>query len=719
MTQAQDPNGPGGPVREGNVLSGTVHGNAIQAGQITTVNLYAAPDTADPVRPRQLPADVRTFVNQSAALAATDAHLRTAPRPGSTPVAVITGGPGVGKTALATRWAHGASEHYVHGQLFLRFDAQERTPSDMIEGLLRQALRALHVADELHPSKTADLVALYRTVTAPLSLLIVLDDAGLDAEVKPLIPASPASAVVVTSQHRLGELEADGAEIITLAPLETAAAVRLLGSIAGPGRVEREPEQAVRLVELCGRLPVAIRVLAARIAATRERPLARFVDALEDPRTRLTRLSPGGPRSMAHVFDEAVRGFDARLRRAYALLAEHPGTSFDRWCAAALLDGGEDEAEELLDLLAHANMLEADGERFRFNSLVRAHAASLASSDLLPGEVRAGRDRLIEYYRVQAYRADWHAFGPRLRLGSGEIDASWRQLPGPRFRTPREALDWLDAERGNLLAVQALAVAANTDTAVWQLAEALWALFTTRRHVADAIEAYRCGIAAAVRLGDHQAHAQIGKQLAAVYREVGDLERAALVLDQALAVLPDHGAERMTASVWEAVGKIRLLQEALPAAREAFERSHRINAEHGWERGRLLQEVMLGVVLRTEGELTASLDVLSAAAAGLARFDGRNQARVAVELAATSAALGAHERSLGHYQAAAGLYAERGERLGQISALRGALEQAQRLGRTDLVRAGLEQLAHVYAEAGDAAAAAQVAEQLARITGRE
>ena len=702
--------------RGGNVQSGTVHGNAIQAGSIATLNIYGAPSPVAPdAPPRQLPPSVRTFVNQTAALATADTHLRAVGGPGGTPVVLITGGPGVGKTALATRCAHAMSEHYEHGQLFLRFDADRRTPTDTVEGLLREALHALHVAPELYPPRLADLVSLYRSVTAPLKLLIVLDDAGLDAEVKPLIPASPGSAVLVTSQHWLGELAADGAEVITLTPLELEAAVELLGSIAGRERVQREPAEAERLVELCGRLPVAIRAVASRIAAKRDRPLSRFVAALEDPSARLGWLDAGNTRKMAHVFNEAVQGFDGVLRRGYALLGEHPGASFDQWSAAALLDRSDAEAEELLDRLVDANMLETASGRYRFNSLIRSHAASLAEAELTGSERDAARDRLIECYRIQAYRADWYALGTRLRLGSDKIDETWRTLPGPTFRAAGDALDWLDAERGNLLAVQALAIGAVFDGAAWQLAEALYALFSSRRHVADAIEAYTNGINAAERLGDGQAKAQICKQLAAVHRDMGELDSAEVLLDSARAALPEHGADRMTASLWEATGKIRLLRNLLPEAREAFERSRALNVEFGWVRGRLLQEVMLGVVLRREGRLAESLEVLTGAAEGLAAYDTRNQARAAVEKARTASAFGRGDLALDEYKKAATLYADRGERVGEITALLGVADAAEERDVV-LAHASLERVARLYADGGDEARAAQIRERLTRLT---
>jgi tetratricopeptide (TPR) repeat protein len=706
-------------LRHGNVLSGQAYGDVVQAGSITTLNMYSAPiPVIDKTPPCQLEPDVPTFVNQTSPLAAANSHLRGVARPGVTPVAVIMGGPGIGKTALATHWAHSVRADYPDGQLFLRFDADQRTPTDMVEGLVREALRSLHVASELLPARLSDLLALYRSVTEPLRLVIILDAASKDAEVKPLIPASPGSVVLVTTRHWLGELVADTAEPITLSPLEPGAAVQLLGLIAGSKRVEQEPTQATRLAELCGGLPVALRVAASRIAARRGRPLSDFVAALEDPDTRLGWLDAGSAHGMTHVFNEVARDFDSELRRAYALLGTHPGTSFDEWSAAALLDRSRAEARDLLDRLWDASMLEDDDGRFRFNSLIRTHAASLAAAELTGPERDAARDRLIEYYRIQAYRADWCALDNRLRLGSGEIDKeSWPTLPGPTFQDAAAALDWLDAERGNILAAQALAAVAGHDAAVSNLAEALYALFASRNHVADAIEAYTNGIKAAERLRDGQAQAQISKQLAAVHRDMGELDRADALLDSARAALPEHGAERMTASLWEATGKIRLLRDLLPEAREAFERSRALNVEFGWDRGRLLQEVMLGVVLRREGKLAESLDTLTRAAAGLSAYDTRNQARAAVELAKTASALGRGELAVKEFLKAAALYAERAERVGEISALLGVADEAEGVGRPDLARAGLERVALLYADGGDEERAEQARDRLAALTG--
>ena len=614
-------------------------------------------------------------------------------RPGGGPVAQIIGQPGVGKSALALVCAHQVADRFPGGQLYFRFDSDAGQRTEPVETALRSALEALRVDRHLLPVDLKGLIDRYRTATAQRSILVVIDGASQPAQVTPLIPASPHSAVLVTARRPFGALSADGAVTVTLGPLEETEAVRLLSLIAGEPRVAAQPEAAARLVGLCGGLPVAVRIAAAQLAEHPHWPLSRLVTALETPGQRLVTLSDPFGESVAAVFDEAVRALDDETARAYRLLGLHPGTSFTASSAAPLLDRPEAAAGLLLDRLAAMHLCSGEADRFRFNSLVHEHARALAAQrEEGASRLAAGR-RVLAWYVRAAYRADWAALGERLRIAGPATSADAAQAgPGPDLPTAAAALAWLETERVNLLAAQELAVEIGEDAAAWQLTEAMQALFTSRPNLADETSACRVGAEAARRAGDRLAEAQMLKMWAAAHRRAGDSAAAEARVEQALSVLPAAGANRLAASLWEEAGKLRLLREDLPAARVLFERAKAVNAESGWERGRLLQEVMLGQVLRREGRLDESLAVLLAAETGLAAYNKRNRARAAVQVARTANALGELPLACGRFEAAAALYRERGERGGQAEALEGLADSAIRLGDQARSRAALEEL---------------------------
>src|SRR5215475_55841 len=232
--------------------------------------------------PGQLPPDVADFVGRAEVLARLRGLL-AGPPGGATAVVVsaVAGRAGVGKSALAVHVAHQLAAEFPDGQLYAALRGAHLDPRDPGE-VLGWFLRALGVDGGAVASGVDQRAALYRSLLAGRRMLVVLDDAGSEAQVRPLLPGSAGCAVLVTSRARLAGLE--GAWLVDLELLESAQAVELLGRIVGPGRLAAEPAAAAELARLCGYLPLALRVAGARLAARPHWRLGQLVDRLADER---------------------------------------------------------------------------------------------------------------------------------------------------------------------------------------------------------------------------------------------------------------------------------------------------------------------------------------------------------------------------------------------------------------------------------------------------
>jgi DNA-binding SARP family transcriptional activator len=261
----------------------------------------------------QLPAPPPDFTGRVRAIEALARRMPAA----DLAVTVITGPPGAGKTALAVRAAHLASSAFPDGQLYaaLRGAGHDRRPAD----ILGELLRSLGVPAARVPLDLGERAALYRSVLAGRRVLVLADDAASAAQVRPLLPGTAGSAVLVTSASRLADLE--GASSILIAGLPADEAVALLGKIAGQHRIEAEPSAAADIVSACGGLPLALRIVGARLAASPARKLADLADAVADS-GRLQGELAIGDLSVSRRLDRAWRTLDPRSRRALQTLAE-------------------------------------------------------------------------------------------------------------------------------------------------------------------------------------------------------------------------------------------------------------------------------------------------------------------------------------------------------------------------------------------------------------
>ncbi|WP_051342296.1 AfsR/SARP family transcriptional regulator [Pseudonocardia spinosispora] len=341
--------------------------------------------------PAELPRDVRGFSGRSDELTELDARLS------SGGVGVISGTAGIGKTALAVHWAHRVRADFPDGQLYLNlrgFDPEHEPLTS--DAALGQLLRSLGADPRQLPDTSEGQTALYRSLLADRQVLLVLDNARDAGQVLPLLP--PSGSVVVTSRHRLSELVSSvGANVVLLDALGSDDTHTLLEAVLGERRVAAEASAAARLGELCGGLPLALRVVAARLATEPGTTIADAVAELEgaNPLDALV-LDDEQPGIVAVAFGATYRTLSEPGRRLFRLLGLVPGADFTASTTAALLDVSLPEAGRWLSTLATVHLVERHASRrYRFHDLVRAYAARLASAD---PDRDAAWARLVEHY---------------------------------------------------------------------------------------------------------------------------------------------------------------------------------------------------------------------------------------------------------------------------------------------------------------------------------
>ncbi|MEV4096211.1 tetratricopeptide repeat protein [Streptosporangium saharense] len=682
-----------------NDLSGQVGGSVVQAGVIQQLTFMTQETSAAGI-PRQLPPAPRGFVNRVRELGELDRLLERAGDDSAPLVAVVNGLGGVGKSALSRHWAYRVRERFADGQLYahlgdLRHEGGGAAVSDVLGGFLR----ALGVQEKWIPADLAERAALFRSRTADLQLLILLDDVEHAAQVTPVLPTSSAGVVVVTSHRRLGELVVTGAVPVPLAPLDEDEGVRLLAGVLGQERVHAEPEAARELARLCGGLPVALRVAAARLVQRRGRSIGGLVEELADERRRLERLTAGGRTVVEAVFETAYHALTPEVGRLYRLLGAVPVADFSAQAVQVVAGVGERETERLLDLLLEANLVEETApDRYRFHDLVRLHAARVAEQEA-PEEREAALGRMARWYRACAMAADRAATKERLRLAPVPEPVE----PEVTFASEKAALDWLEGERGNMLAVLRVAGLAGWDDVVWQTVEALWPLHHGRKHYADWIEAGRLGTLSARRDGNSAAEARMRNQTARAFVELGDLGPADEELRLARALAEESGDRRLEATVLESLGQVELARKDFDAAIARFTEALALNEALGRTRGTGLQSYHLGLTYTAAGRPQEAFEAFGRARRLMEEAGTENdRAKIDIELGfvhrllgrpgeivervaeatRTMRAKGVPVKEARAWEILAGLTADLGDEPGAHECLRQAIAVHLRLGNT-------------------------------------
>jgi DNA-binding SARP family transcriptional activator/Tfp pilus assembly protein PilF len=623
-------------------------------------NLQHAPPAATPA-PAQLPGTVDGFAGREAQLDQLDAFLAAAERSASTPVTVVVGGTaGVGKTSLAVHWGRRVLDHFPDGQLHVNLHGYATSPAMQPGQALAQFLRALGVPAERVPLEVDEAAAMYRTLLADRRMLIILDNAVSPDQVRPLLPGNPRCLVLVTSRDRLGGLVvSEGARLLTLDVLAAGEAHVLLAGLLGEQRVAAEPLAVAELAEKCGFLPLALRIAAANLVMRPHTTAAQSVAELRED-NRLTALQiPGDEQSAVRVaFDLSYASLKPDERRMFRLLGLVPGPDVEVHAAAALTGTSLELAGRTLAGLVDRHLVgELASGRFAFHDLLRLYARSLADLEDGRQETAAAMERLCAFYLNAAGSAADLLYLETIRLPAPA--GAVAPPPAPPFSDHNGALQWLDSERANLVALIHEAAGHGPRPVAWQLADNLRGYFYLRRHAGDWLAAAADALRAAEGEPGPQAAAHLS--LGVAYLTQGVRDSAIAHFDAALTLAEQAGWREGQAA---ALNNLGVAHSQTGRHRQAAERFAQVVAHH--ERtGRLVGQAIaldnLGVVRRELGELEAAA-ALHARAIALHQETGfpLGHATALNNLAAAYYDLGRLDDSLRHYTQAQELHRQTG-----------------------------------------------------------
>jgi DNA-binding SARP family transcriptional activator/tetratricopeptide (TPR) repeat protein len=480
----------------------------------------------------------------------------------ATPIGVISGPAGIGKTALAALWGRRVAAHFPDGQLFagLRGFHPQHAPLDPSE-VLTQFLLTLGVPAGEVPVDRDDRAALYRSLLAHRRVLVMLDDARDSQQVRLLLPGGSRALVLITSRVRLeGMVARSGARLWELETLPVAAAVRIIDSTVGPGRIDRA--RLERLAELCGCLPLALRIVGARLAARQEWIVDELISDLADERTRLEALDvEHSDTSVRAALDVTYRGLDSSVAATFRLLGLVPGPWIGP-AALAALDPSADTAtaRRSLRALAAAFMVaEQRRDMFVMHDLVRVYAKEFAPPGAEP------LSRLAGYYLGAADRA-------RRLLRPVVDNVSANGVSPAEIVTAEDALDWFDREWPNIVALVDAAAEAGLHRQAWQLARMAHDYRSVRSTWDSWVAIVHKGLSAALAAGDSLGEAWMLQSRCAVYALYGRAGETADDAARIVAIAGDLGDTRLAAVGHDALASAHFGQKRYDEALAGYEK---------------------------------------------------------------------------------------------------------------------------------------------------
>ncbi|GAA1617558.1 XRE family transcriptional regulator [Kribbella sancticallisti] len=539
-------------------------------------------DPPPPAVPRQLPLAVASFTGRTGDLG----DLRTTLTGGTTPaITVVTGMAGVGKTALAVQAAHAVVDEYPDGQVYLNLHGygagDPLSPLDALDFLLR----AFGVSGPDVPLKVEEAAARLRTLLADRRALILLDNARAGAQVESLLPGMGRSSVIITSRHELSGIPA--VHTVRLGLMSSREGIELLRTIVGSSRVDREPEAAQSILDACGLLPLALGIVAGRLAGRAHWPLDHLAGLLRDERRRLDQLEHHdlGVRASFDVSIDNLAGSDVAKEQqaaaAFVLLGLPDAPDLTADVAAGLLACEDHSAARILEDLCDLHLVESPAPgRYRLHDLLRTYARERAQSSITAQDRAAAITRIVDLYAATA----WHALEQAFPT-AGRLPWFRAQTPvavgGPTFDSPGPALAWLDGQRPHLVALtsQAAQTPGVPAASILRLAIGLHPFYASRGHWLDCLRVYRTALEVATTGDDREAEGFIRNDLGLVLFDLvlagsGDPDEAVTQLYRSLELfedLADHrGAAMALANLSHAFDLIGDHQRAIDCGERAL-----------------------------------------------------------------------------------------------------------------------------------------------------
>ena len=568
--------------------------------------------------PAQLPRNPHLFTGREVEIDALLTDWRTAAdEPVAPSIMTISGMPGVGKTALAVHAAHRLAHHFPDGQLVINLhgftpNLDPVAPSTALERLLK----LLGVPGTAIPECLEDRAAFYRSTLAGTRRLILLDNAKDEAQVEPLLPGAAGSLVIVTSRCRLSGL--DYSRSVHLDPMPAGDAIALLRQIVGSERIDRQDGAAEDVVEISGRLPLAIRLVAGRLMEHPNWQLKHLADLLRKRALRLVEFDPA-ERRLAATFYVSYEQLTPEQQRVFRLLGAVPGSDFDSLDVAALADVAVADVDELLEVLHRVSLVEdVSPGRYRLHDLLREHARILDGDH--PTERDAAIARLLGYYLRTASAAASAVFPhDRHRLPP----VSEPSLPGPAFGTDQDGLNWLRSEHGNLVAAIRHAAHRGWHEFTWKLACVIWRYLYIRGHLNEWADTLRLALKAAREAENVWGQAQALQHLSVMCWRSADSQQALEFGQQALQLWERLDDRHGEADAHSALGLAAKRLGRLTEARDHYGRAMDLYAELDDRRGYANVVDNLGDIDERVGLLQSALERHNTALSILQDVDDR------------------------------------------------------------------------------------------------
>ncbi|ONI87577.1 hypothetical protein ALI144C_09350 [Actinosynnema sp. ALI-1.44] len=635
----------------------------------------------------QLPMDVPDFTGHREVVHRVMAELTRAPA-----AVLLTGPPGAGKSTVAVHIGHRVARAFPDGQLHVCL--RDRDPA----GVLAFLLKALAVPDI--PADTAERAARYRSVLARRQMLVVLDDAASAAQVRPLLPGSGPSAVLITSRTWLPELS--GVVTVHLDALADAEAHDLLARVAGPDRVAGEPDQVTEILRACGNLPLAIRVAGTRIAARRAVPLRVVAGRLADEHGRLDELTTGSLAVRTSVTDSYLR-LPTTAARAFRFAGMLGPVSFPGWAIAALL--GRPGAEDVLDTLVNANLLAASADatgtiRYRLPDLFRCYATERLSGDPRR-ELRTAARRVLDGYLARATHAAARMpvafFGVLPQQENALISAD-------------DPAAWFDAEMPSITAILELAERLGIQRDAWRIPAMTAPYFDLRGKHGDWRRSHEIALRGARDAGDRHGEAIILRNQGQVALYDDDFAAAETTTRQALRLFSEAEDDTGIGIAHAGIGTTSRIHGDYPGALRHHRRALRIFVRAGKPHFQAAAKIAVGTVLLAQQRFPEAEKWLTAAREQAARIGDRHREAHALQ---RLAGLREPAQALDHLTEATEMFQHLGDDRCVAYARRHAGELFLRTGDRARARDLLAESLDAHLRSGDHRSAAEVARLLA------
>ncbi|MFB6720801.1 BTAD domain-containing putative transcriptional regulator [Kribbella sp. NPDC056345] len=655
------------------------------------------------VVPRQLPPVARGFTGRELELRMLDDLAESAKSTTTVIISAIAGTAGIGKTTTAAYWAHRVADQFPDGQLFVNlrgFDPGAE-PLPAVDAL-RGFLEALGTAPEAIPQEHDAQSAMFRSLLADRKMLVLLDNARDVDQVRPLLPGAPGCLAIVTSRNRLTGLVAEhGARPIQLDLLSVPEAGQLLRERLGAERVTAEPTAAAELVEHCARLPLALAIVAGRLAVDSRLSLAAVAADLADKRRRLDGLETYDQRTtLRAVFLSSYGALTPPAQRMFRLLGLHSGPDISIAAAASLGGITRPDATRLIGELCHASMLvECASGRYTFHDLLRAYSTELSDGE---PDSQSGIPRLLDHYLHSAYSAERILAPTR----SPAVPAACQVGVSPEeFTDAGQAQEWFASERFVLIAAVEQAASRGFDLHVMQLADAFVTFLDSAGLWSDWITVAQAGLAAAQRMGIRPAEGLARRRLGHAYSRLHRFAEAETVLEGALDVCRADGDQSGEAKTSLILAHI--LSEQRKYAEALVHSSHALDLQtktgNRTSQGRALSSMAWDNAHL--GNFEQAIDNAERAIALLGEADDRKgQAANWDTLGYTHRQLGDHERAQACYLRSVNLIRQVGHRYFEASSLTDLGDTQLDAGDRDGARQTWQQALEVLESVGDAAA---------------